>query len=652
MAQLASCTLKVYDVRFGSEASEIDTQLNISDTVIENKNIRVTVDSNGDISGVYNKLTGVQALSGSIKMAVRHDVDSYAWPSWEVKQSDFQRQPYMYASNPKITVEDKGSALCSLKIVRTAGKSTFTQIISLDAESDYVSVQNEVDWREEASLLKAEFPTAFENETALYDIGFGYTERKTNTPRLFEVPAQKWAGIGNGDCSRAAAIFSDSRTGWDKPDLSTLRLTCIHTPLNNYRWECSQHLMDLGINRFGFGVYPHCGESEKIIRRAEEFCQPMHTFITDTHKGDCDEYTVLRINNDCVRVSALKMAQSGERVIVRVCEYTGKPQKNVTIELPFEIEKAFEVRGDESETGTLQHKGKELIFDLNANEIRSFAFEFKGTSCKNNGIAVSLPYNANAVTDNKSRDRSTLVGGISLPKELLPESIVTGGVKYEFSKSSPNALVCKGQTLTFEDGYDSVCFLLTSLKGDRDALFSCGADEHKITVQDCFEPVGLWDLMRSRITAYIKPEPQLMSFSHTHEPRGDVIAKQMYFFGAEIPLDKENKITLPDDENILILAATLVKNKVKIIKADEHFDSIKKRKFDYSFSAYAQKASEPALFEKILDKFIDRTFSPQLKVGNLMYSKLSPGEVYYYFRNLRAKAKYPSRKRKMLTRKP
>ncbi len=651
MAEVASCALKVYDVRFSDKASEIETQLSLSDTVIENKYIRVTIDNNGDISSVYNKMTDTEALSKSIKMAVRHNIDSYAWPSWEVKQSDFLREPYMYPSEPVITVEDNGSALCSLRIERTAGKSKFTQIISLDAESDYVSVQNEVDWREEASLLKAEFHTSSDNELASYDIGFGFTQRKTNTPRLFEVPAQKWAGITDKNGKHGTAIFSDSRTGWDKPDSSTLRLTCIHTPLNNYRWECSQHLMDLGINRFGFAIYPHNCESEKIIRRADEFCQPMHTFITDKHKGECCEYSAVKINNDCVRISALKKAQESDRVIIRVFEYTGNLQKNVAIELPFEISEAFEVRGDEIEIGSVQHEGNKLSFDLSENQIRSFAVTYKVKVSELSQKTVSLPFNANAITQNKDRSRSTLKGGISIPRELIPDYLVSAGVKYEFSDGSPNALVCKGQTLTFEDGYDSVSFLVTSLEGDRDAVFISSGNEHKVRVQDCFEAVGVWDLMRSRTMAYIKPLPQLMSFSHSHNPQGDMIAKQMYFFGAEITLGDDNTVTLPDDENILILAATLVKNKGIISKGDEHFDTMQKRKFDYSFSDYALKASKPAKFEKVLDKFLDRTISPQLRVGNLMYSKLSLGELYYYLRNVPAKIKYPLLKKKILNRK-
>lgn len=650
IAKVVSCGVAVYDIRFSAEKSAVETALSCKDNVIENDYIRVTIDEKGDISSVYDKKRQKEALSESIKLAILHDVDSYAWPSWEVKNSDLSRKPYMYPENPVITVEERGNALCKIKIVRKAGKSVFTQVISLDAESKYVSVQNEVDWREEASMLKAEFRTKAKNEKALYDIGFGYTERNTNTERLFEVPAQKWAGITDESQKFGTAIFSDSRTGWDKPDDSIIRLTCIHTPLNNYRWECSQHLMDLGINRFGFAVYPHDGDVQKIISGADEFCQPMHTFVADNHKGKLgSEYSAVKINCDGVRISAMKKAEESDKVIIRLCEYTGKKQDKVEIEFPCEIAEAFEVRGDEKEIGRIQHSGKKLIFDMSENAIRSFALTFVGAEKSNDKQkTVDLPYNAVAVTSNNTRGGSDLRGGVSIPKELMPEKVLTSGVNYKLPDGKLSGLICRGQTISIDDGYGKINFLLTSLDGDRDVTFTVGEDKITVKVQDCFESLGVWDLMMNRITAYIKESPQLLSFSHTHSPNGDMIAKQMYFFGAQIPL-KGTSITLPDDENILILAATLSDERAYLEKADEHFDSIEKRKFDYIFSDYALKASKPARFELVLDKFIDRTYSPNLIALN-MYTKLSPGELYYYLRNIPAKIKYPSLKKKMLER--
>lgn len=651
LAEVASCGLEVYDIRFSDEPSDIRTKLSFDGRVLENKNLRVTIDKKGDIASIFDKNNNREALKESLKMAILHDVDSYDWPSWEVKLSDMRRPPYMYPADPVITIEDEGSALCCICIERKAGKSTFIQKISLDAESRYVSVYNEVDWREEASMLKAEFPTAASNDKAQYDIGFGYTERYTNNERLFEVPAQRWAGITDESGSFGTAIFSDSRSGWDKPDKNTLRLTCIHTPLNNYRWECSQHLLDMGINRFSFAVYPHQGESNKIIACADEFCQGMHTFVTDSHSGKLDSYCGVKINSDKVRISALKKAQDSDRIVVRVCEYTGEAQENIEIEFPKKIKEAYEIRGDEEEIGNLKPYRDKLRFDIKENEIRSFAFILEETEVYvNEDKPINLPYNRVAVTSNSTRKISTLKDGISIPRELMSDKVLSGGTVYEMPKGDLSGLVCSGQKLRPEKGYGAVSFLITSLGGDKDTVFKVGDKDIKVRVQDCFEAVGMWDLMMSRITGYIKPQAQILSFSHTHSKDKDLIAKQMYFFSFDLPLDSADEITLPKDEDILILSATLKKDSPLFIKGDGHFDTLEKRKFDYTFSEYAVKASQPAAFERILDKFIDRTYSPIIRTRTRC-TKLAVGDLYYAIRNMVAKKKFPEIKRAMLERK-
>ncbi len=646
MAEVPSCGVAVYDVQSDKKESKLETELKYSDNVIENKYIRVTLDEKGDIASVYDKVRDREALKSSVKMAIHSDVDSFHWPAWEVKLSDLSRKPYLYPSKPVITVEEAGAALCKIKVVRKADRSSFTQIISLDAESTYVSVENEVDWRQETSLLKAQFNVNAKNEKAAYDIGFGYTERKTNTERLFEVPAQRWAGITDEGEGFGTAIFSDSRTGWDKPDESTIRLTCIHTPLNHYRWECSQHLMDLGLNRFGFAIYPHGDEKEKIMAKADEFCQSMHTFVTDKHKGALKSgYSVVKINSDKARITAVKKAQSSDKVIIRLCEYIGEKQKGVELEFPFAVRSICEVRGDEKEIGAIEAVDGKLKLDLDENQVRSFALEFEKKEKKAESKAYDLPYNAVAITSNKDRHLSTLKSGISIPKELVAERVLTSGVEYSLPQGKLNGLICKGQTIEADRNYSEVSLLLTSLDGDKEVVFIADGKEVKLKLQDCFEAIGVWDLMASKTMGYIKPQAQALSFSHTHSKQKDLTAKQMYFFKADIPV--KEKLVLPDDESILILAAAAVKDTAYFEKGDEHFDRLEKRSFDYSFSDYAVKASKPLGYEAVLDRYFDRTESRTVRAFN-MCSKMCLGDVYTNIRNISTKMRYPGLKKKIL----
>ena len=635
VAKVDSCSLTVFDVRASTQCCESDTGLCIRENGIENKYLTVTIDKNGDICSIFDKRLQRELLRKPIRLGIYNDVHSFDWPSWEVKYEDLCQPPYMYAADPVIRIKEQGPALCALEIVSTAGRSTFTQTVSLDCESEYVSVQNETDWREEASFLKAEFPFRAANEKAAYDIGIGAVERGTNTKNLYEVPAQKWADITDASGEFGVCVCSDSRSGWDKPDQNTLRLTLVHTPMASYRWECSQHVMDMGLNRYSYAVMGHKGNCADMTSFADRFCQPMHTFVTEKHEGNLQSaYSFATVDNDNVRISAVKKAQDSDRIIFRVCECAGADQQDVTARFARPVVQAYEVWGDETEKGRIELTDGELHFDIGHNAMRSFALVFDAAETEDTQQKqIDLPFNATGITEDKNRADATLNGGVSIPTELVSDTLLFAGVQYRFSREKSNCLVCDGSELVVGEGFDRVHLLVTSLTKDRTAVFASADKTTAVTVQDCFEPLGYWDLMMLRETGYIKPHPQAVTFSHTHNKNGNMIAKQFYVFHCEIPLNGADRIKLPDDKNIVIFAATATKKTPSFCKGDSHFDTLSKRTFDYEFSDYAKKRMQPAALERFFDLFINRVFSAYLRAGEES-TRLSFGELYYIIRKL------------------
>ncbi len=646
-ADVPSCSLAVYDLRQANEESTLITELCVCENRIENKNLAVELDSNGDICSIFDKRLNKELLAKPIKLLLLNNTHSFDWPAWEVKYGDLCEKEYTQAAKPTVKIRDNGASLCSLEITRTAGKSKFTQIVSLDCESEYVCVYNETDWREEATLLKAEFGFTAENDLASYDIGMGSTKRGTNTEKLCEVPAQKWADITAEDASYGVSVFSDSRTGWDKPDKSTLRLTLVHTPLTGYRWECSQHVMDMGLNRYSFAVMGHAGTPETVTEYADNFCQPMHTFVTEKHEGTFGrEYGFAKLNNDNVRITALKKAQENDRIVFRVAECSGNDIDGVEAVFSKPIIEATEIRGDETEIGTYPIKDGKLCFDIGHNEIKTFALVFEKANEADCGEKIKLNYNATGITTDGNRHASTLKDGISVPREIAPEKLLFAGVEYAFSSDDKNCLICNGSKITVGEGYKKLHLLLASLDGDKTVKFRCGNNTHEAFVPDCFEALGHWDLMREKQTGYIKPVPQALTFTHTHGNNGNIVGRQFYVFHAEIPLDGGNEVILPEDENIVIFAATATKSDWEFTKGDAHFDSLEKREFDYEFSPYATKRMNPNRLERILDKFLDRNFTLKIKDGSF-YNKFSLGELYYLLRMLSEKASYKKQVQKL-----
>ena len=103
---------------------------------------------------------------------------------------------------------------------------------------------------------------------------------------------------------------------------------------------------------FAFAVAGHWGNPENITALADAFCQPMHTFITEKHKGALGkDYSLVKLNNDAVRITAVKKAQDSDKIILRVAECSGIDQSGVDVEFSEAISEAYEIRGDETVIG-------------------------------------------------------------------------------------------------------------------------------------------------------------------------------------------------------------------------------------------------------------------------------------------------------------
>ena len=588
-------------------------------------------------------------LSAPVGYQILNNIHSFDWPAWEIKYEDCSGKPYISPSAPEIHIRDNGPALVSLEIVRYAGKTSFRQIISLDCCSSVVKVENETDWREEAALLKASFSFTANNKSASYDTGLGATKRTTNTERLYEVPAQKWADITNEDDAFGVSVFSDSRAGWDKPDDSTLRLTLMHTPMINYRWECSQHLMDMGLNRYSFGIAGHIGGCENITHSADCFCQPMHTFITEKHKGKTGtDFSFARLSDDRVRITAIKKALNSDMLVLRVIESSGNNLNNISAEFSLPVNRCFEISGDETVTNEVPVIDGRLTFDIGHNSIKSFALEFSSeASLCSVSEPIPLSFNAIGITNDTDTSLSTLKNSVSIPEELLPADFTFAGTEFDFSSNKMNCLVADGSTITVPSGYNTLHLLCSSLNGDKLVSFKSDSAEILRCIPDYSEALGHWDMMQQKKTGYIKDLPQAITFSHHHGKKGNLTAQQFYLFDIELPLDGTDVITLPDDKDIIIYAASVTNDGISFKKGTEHFDSLEKRDFDYVFSEYAKKQMEPNRAEKILDRFLDRKFGINFKIGDF-YNKYAFNELYYILRSLNTRLHYKKLREKLL----
>lgn len=628
IASVPSMGYAVYDVREAEEPCSIQTRLRAQEKLLENERYRLTLDHNGDISSIYDKKVDMDLLSGPIRMGVHHYLGSTHWPAWELDFAEVMTKPVDYAHSPKFTVVENGPARVAIETLRVCGPSTFRQVISLSAGGDTVEVYNEIEWRSMRSLLKTQFPLAVSNPKASYDLGLGVIERGNNTPKLYEVPAQMWADITQKDASCGVSILSDSKYGWDKPLDNCLRLTGMHTPQSAYRDESGQNTMDLGLNRYSFGIFGHTGSYENGTQMAAaRFNQPMNAFLVEKHRGKLGrEFSFGRISDESILVRAVKKAQDSDEIVVRFNEGTGKAHTKLRFELGAGIASAREIYASEEprEEGEFLLEGGALQFDLKAFEPRSFALTLAPAPISGkpaSSMPINLPYNIDIVSTNRNRADCSSPLSAALPAERFPAEIRCGGARFVTGPREDlahNAVACSGQKLPIPKGAAYLSLIMASLNGDRRTALTIGKTGFLFTVHGMFEAVGKWDLYGMQETGYIKQAVLAWNATHMHRGGADSYGEQAYFFKYtfEIP-EGADSFTLPLDQHLLLLAASGTALPA-CRTVTPLYDTLKKREFDFWLTekdrklAHPGKLSKAAGFLKFGGSYISRSLQREI----------------------------------------
>ncbi len=600
IAEVKALGFRVYDVVPAEEKCNIKTDLSVTQHTLENSKYKVIFNKNGDIASITDKELNKQILEKPIKMALLNDTGSLTYPSWEINKSDIDKEPLCYANSPQFEVVENGPAKISIKITREADYSAITQIVSLSSESRFISVYNLVDWQSRRKMLKAVFPFSAYNSKASYDLGIGVIERENNKDNLYEVPAQKWADITDSNGDFGVSVFSECKYGWDKPNDNTLRLTCIHTPSGAFGNDARQDLQDIGRNIFSYGIFSHNGGYETETQTQNELYQkPLIAFQTNSKSEGTlsDEFSFANIVDGNIIIRAIKKAEDENGFILRITESNGLKQDNVKINFFNEIENAEEVFANEEFKETANASKNTLTFSIKPFEVKSFRINLKKSDFKETIISepLKLDYNVKGFTYNEDMRNVILQGGgCSLPAELCPEKITTCGITFNLpdTKGNFDVLVARGQEIELPKGTDKVYIIASSTLADRNETFLIDNKEKEFTIHSFNEPIAKWDMFGLEQTAQIKTANPVIEFTHTHHPEGDIANGKVYFYMYEIDVKNANKLTLPEDNRIIILAMTAVSNSSHTTLSTEIIDKIDNENYQFAKTAPVEKVVE------------------------------------------------------------
>ena len=625
LAKSRATAFSVYDVQ-PSDSTQTPSMLKVDDSSIENERYRIKLDENGDVSSIYDKEIQKELLSAPMRLAFQSE-RPHDWPAWNMDWADQQKPPRGFVSGPvKIRITERGPVRAAIEVEGETEGSKFVQTIRLSAgdAGNRIEVANSIDWKSEAAALKATFPLTASNSQATYNWDIGTIQRGNNEERKFENPSHQWFDLTDRSGAYGVTVLSDCKYGSDKPSDNTLRLTLIYSPGiggGNGKSYADQTTQDWGHHEFIYGLAAHARDWRQAQTdwQAQRLNQPMIAFQTEGHPGALGkEFSFLNINNNRIRVLALKKAEQSNEIILRTVELDGKRQSNVKMSLAAPILSAREVNGQEQPVGSAKVRSGAIVTAFEPYQPRSFALKLGRSAIKvrePSFQAVSLPYDTSVASMENAKSCGGFdSNGDSLPAEMLPSKLDFAGIRFQLASSgqcAKDAVTAQGQEIALPSRTSSRIYILSAADGDQRGEFLVDGKPIELNIGDWSGYIGQWDTriwkplgaamvtrpggpvpppgmtprMRNSMSydglrpAFIKPSAVAWFASHHHTPDGVNVAyaySYLYAYSIDVPLGA-SKLILPKNEKVRILAITASDEKTGFGPAQEIVDTFEKR---------------------------------------------------------------------------
>lgn len=312
-------TLHIVPVR-----REVPTDLKADGLTLENEFLRVTLDAQtGCIKSLYDKKSSFESIApgscGNQLIGFKDTPKDY--DAWNI-DSDFEKVSMNIDKADSVQIMDKGPLRASIRVTRTWQSSKFVQDITLYAGLDRVDVINDIDWHETHVLLKAAFPLAASSGEATFEIPYGSIERPTTRNNKieqakFEVPAMRWADLGDG--KHGFSLINESKYGYDAKG-NVLRISLLRSPT----WPDPN--ADRGHHHFRYSLYPHVGDWKQAmtVRHGYDFNYGLQSMQLEAHDGKLpSEQSFVTVSNPNVVLTAMKKAEDNDGLILRFYEWAG-----------------------------------------------------------------------------------------------------------------------------------------------------------------------------------------------------------------------------------------------------------------------------------------------------------------------------------------
>ncbi len=310
-----------------AETPQIKKVATATANVLENEFIRVQFSSNGTL-GIIDKETGEELFIGGTT-GCRPLVIKDITDTWSHSVQSFTEEIGAF-ENAKIKVLEEGPLRSIIRVVSSYNSSTLTIDWVLYSGSGNLEAKVTLDWHEHHKMLKFAFPVNVVSPLATYETPYGNIERKTNGD---EDPGQRWIDLSGKQKGNlyGLTVINDAKYGYSVVD-NDMRISIVRSPVFAHHRplvldETKEYVwMDQGIQTFRMLLVPHKNSwrESNIVKLADEFIAPLIPIYQGIHGGTMPKSgSLISTDSENVVISALKLSEEGEDLIIRCVETLG-----------------------------------------------------------------------------------------------------------------------------------------------------------------------------------------------------------------------------------------------------------------------------------------------------------------------------------------
>ena len=285
---------------------------------MENDFLIILFDSLGYINNIYDKEVQREIIKkGNIaNHLVAYEDMPHNWDAWDINKYYKCKSYPVNDLESSIIIED-GPVRTILRQQRKYNNSLIKQDIIIYSHSRRIDFVTSINWNEKQTLLRTLFPITISNQYATYEIQYGNVKRTTheNTSwdhAMFEVPAQKWADLSDGNYG--VSLINDSKYGYSIKD-SVIGLSLLKAS----QWPCPD--IDKGDHVFTYSLYPHPDNYGKAgtIKEAYKLNYPLYASLQSDNNNDFFG-SLFKVADENIIIEVVTQNNSEDYIILRLYE--------------------------------------------------------------------------------------------------------------------------------------------------------------------------------------------------------------------------------------------------------------------------------------------------------------------------------------------